>query len=96
MIADILKSTNEKTQNWFKGLATKLLIFFVFLVSQTFHAQQSKEYVRKSIENKDVAKRLVELGGEPTHISSAETKLFVENELDKLRKVINLRKIERQ
>ncbi|MCF8194963.1 MAG: hypothetical protein K9J38_03090 [Polynucleobacter sp.] len=52
--------------------------------------------VKKSIENKDVAKRLVELGGEPTHISSAETKLFVENELDKWRKVINLRKIERQ
>jgi tetratricopeptide (TPR) repeat protein len=51
MIADILKSTNEKTQNWFKGLVTKLLIFFIFFVSQAFRAQQSKEYVRKSIEN---------------------------------------------
>jgi tripartite-type tricarboxylate transporter receptor subunit TctC len=52
--------------------------------------------VKKSIENKDVAKRLVDLGGEPTHTTPAETKLFVENELDKWRKVINLRKIERQ
>jgi len=59
----------------------------------------SKHYTKgskKSIENKDVAKRLVDFGGEPTHTSPAETKLFVENELDKWRKVINLRKIERQ
>jgi tetratricopeptide (TPR) repeat protein len=51
MIADILKSTNKKRSIWFNYHKISILIFFTIYFSQTFHAQQSKEYVTKSIEN---------------------------------------------
>jgi tripartite-type tricarboxylate transporter receptor subunit TctC len=52
--------------------------------------------VRKALGNPDTFKRLVELGGEPEASSAEEMHRFVQAEIEKWRKVIALRKLERQ
>ena len=52
--------------------------------------------LKKIVQQADVAKRLVELGGEPQHSSPEEFRLFVEQDLRKWQQLIDVRKIERQ
>ena len=52
--------------------------------------------VRKALGNPDTFKRFVELGGEPEASSAEEMQRFVQAEIEKWRKVIALRKLERQ
>ncbi|MEI7786144.1 MAG: tripartite tricarboxylate transporter substrate-binding protein, partial [Betaproteobacteria bacterium] len=52
--------------------------------------------MRKVLEQPDMARRLLELGGEPQSSSSEEMNRFVATELRKWRQVIDTRKIERQ
>jgi tripartite-type tricarboxylate transporter receptor subunit TctC len=52
--------------------------------------------VRKALGDAGTMKRLVELGGEPEASSAEEMQRFVQAEIEKWRKVIALRKLERQ
>ena len=52
--------------------------------------------VRKALENPDTFKRFVELGGEPRASSPEEMRSFIAGEIDKWRKVIAVRNIEKQ
>ncbi len=52
--------------------------------------------MRKVLEQPDMARRLLELGGEPQSSSAEEMNRFVAAELRKWRQVIDTRKIERQ
>ena len=52
--------------------------------------------LKKIVQQADVAKRLVELGGEPQHSSPEEFRQFVEQDLRKWQQLIDVRKIERQ
>jgi tripartite-type tricarboxylate transporter receptor subunit TctC len=52
--------------------------------------------VRKVLEQADMARRLIELGGEPQSSSADEMNRYVAAELRKWRQVIDTRKIERQ
>jgi tripartite-type tricarboxylate transporter receptor subunit TctC len=52
--------------------------------------------VRKALGDAGTMKRLVELGGEPEASSAQEMQRFVQAEIEKWRKVIALRKLERQ
>jgi tripartite-type tricarboxylate transporter receptor subunit TctC len=52
--------------------------------------------VRKALGRPETHKRFVELGGEPKATSAEEMQRFVRAEIDKWRKVIDLRKIQRQ
>ena len=52
--------------------------------------------VRRALENPDTFKRFVELGGEPRASSPEEMRSFIAGEIDKWRKVIAVRNIERQ
>ncbi len=52
--------------------------------------------MRKIVENPEVARRLVELGGEPRSSLPGEMQRYVEQEYRKWQKLIELRKIERQ
>jgi tripartite-type tricarboxylate transporter receptor subunit TctC len=52
--------------------------------------------VRAIIDDKENAKRLAELGGEPQSSSSEDMQVFVANEFHKWQRVIEMRKIERQ
>jgi tripartite-type tricarboxylate transporter receptor subunit TctC len=58
--------------------------------------EQLNTAVRKALERPDTHKRLVELGGEPKATSAQEMHSFVQAEIEKWRKVIDLRNIERQ
>ena len=51
---------------------------------------------RKALQQPDTQRRLVELGGEPKATSPQEMQSFVQAEIEKWRKVIALRNIERQ
>ena len=52
--------------------------------------------IRKMVANPELARRLLELGGEPQVNTPAEMNSYVANELKKWRQVIDARKIERQ
>jgi tripartite-type tricarboxylate transporter receptor subunit TctC len=52
--------------------------------------------VRKGLENADTHKRFVELGGEPRASSPEEMRSFVAAEIEKWKKVVAARKIEKQ
>lgn len=52
--------------------------------------------VRKALDNPDTHRRFVELGGEPRATSAEEMRSFVASEIDKWRRVVALRKIEKQ
>ena len=52
--------------------------------------------LKKIVQQADVAKRLIELGGEPQHSSPEEFRQFVEQDLRKWQQLIDARKIERQ
>lgn len=52
--------------------------------------------LRKIVQQPDVAKRLVELGGDPLQSSPEEFKQFVEQDFRKWQQLIDVRKIERQ
>jgi tripartite-type tricarboxylate transporter receptor subunit TctC len=52
--------------------------------------------VRKALENPDAHRRFVELGGEPRATSPEEMRNFVASEIEKWKKVVAVRNIERQ
>jgi tripartite-type tricarboxylate transporter receptor subunit TctC len=52
--------------------------------------------MRKAVAAPDVSQRLIDLGGEPKASSPAEMRAFVEKEIAQWRRVIELRKIERE
>ena len=52
--------------------------------------------VRKALENPDIRKRFVELGGEPAATAPEEMRSFVASEIEKWKKVVAARNIEKQ
>ncbi|HEX2200072.1 MAG TPA: tripartite tricarboxylate transporter substrate binding protein [Burkholderiales bacterium] len=58
--------------------------------------EQLNAAVRKALDDADTQRRFVELGGEPQATSAQEMASFIDAEIGKWRKVIDLRKIERQ
>lgn len=52
--------------------------------------------VRKALDNPEVHKRFVELGGEPRATSPDEMRRFVASEIEKWKKVVEARKLEKQ
>jgi len=52
--------------------------------------------VRKALEHPDTHKRFVELGGEPRASSPEEMRSFIASEMEKWKKVVAARNIEKQ
>ena len=52
--------------------------------------------VRKALDNPDTHKRFIELGGEPRASSPEEMRSFVASEIEKWKKVVAARNIEKQ
>ena len=52
--------------------------------------------VRKALDNPDIHKRFVELGGEPRASTPEEMRSFIASEIEKWKKVVETRKLEKQ